>query len=61
MCRIIMKKGAPRYETAPMLLFDTLKSEQTIDNHGITNHKIGLTAIVGAGLVPALFPSGVMN
>ena len=56
-----MKKGAPRYETAPMLLFDTLKSEQTIDNHGITNHKIGLTAIVGAGLVPALFPSGVMN
>jgi hypothetical protein len=44
-----------------MLLFDTLKSEQTIDNHGITNHKIGLTAIVGAGLVPALFPSGEMK
>jgi len=24
------------------------------DNHKIPNHKIGLTAIVGAGLVPAL-------
>ena len=44
-----------------MLLCDTLKSKQIIDNHGITNHKIELTAIVGAGLVPALFQSGVMN
>ena len=44
-----------------MLLCDTLKSKQIIDNHGITNHTIELTAIVGAGLVPALFPSGVMN
>ncbi len=44
-----------------MLLCDTLKSQQIIDNHGITNHKIKLTAIVGAGLVPALFQSGVMH
>jgi hypothetical protein len=44
-----------------MLLCDTLKSQQIIDNHGITNHKIGFTAIVGAGLVPALFQSGVME
>ena len=44
-----------------MLLCDTLKSQQIIDNHGITNHKIEFTAIVGAGLVPALFQSGVMN
>ena len=44
-----------------MLLCDTLKSQQIIDNHGITNHKIEFTAIVGAGLVPALFQSGVME
>jgi hypothetical protein len=37
-----------------MLLCNTLKSQQMFDNHEIINQKFLLTAIVGAGLVPAL-------